>query len=194
MNLLAHFYLSHATPSLIVGSFLGDFVKGKQYEKFDSSIVEGILLHREVDYFTDFHPTFLQSKHRLVEQHRHYAGVIVDIFYDHFLAKNWKDYSKIPLEDFTQQVYRTLHEQQSILPPKAQRVLHYMSQHNWLVHYADLEGINRTLGGMEKRSHYPNQMGLATQDLEAYYQDYQQEFSDFFVDIQRHTRGWLAKR
>ncbi|MEM9830117.1 MAG: ACP phosphodiesterase [Bacteroidota bacterium] len=194
MNLLAHFYLSHATPSLIVGSFLGDFVKGKQYEKYDSSIVKGILLHREVDYFTDFHPTFLKSKRRLVDQHRHYAGVIVDIFYDHFLAKNWKEYSEIPLKAFTQQVYRTLHQQHALLPTKAQRVLHYMSQYNWLLHYAKLDGIAKTLQGMEKRSPYSNQMGSATRDLQDDYEDYEQEFSGFFAEIQKHSQDWLGKR
>ncbi len=194
MNLLAHFYLSRFTPSLMVGSFLGDFVKGKQYQKFEPALAEGILLHREIDYFTDFHSIFLQSKHRLVDQHRHFAGVIVDIFYDHFLAKNWRDYSEVPLENFTQQIYRTLYEQETHLPPKAQQVLHYMSQHDWLQHYAELEGIARTLRGMEKRSRYPNQMGSAVENLQQHYESFEHEFFDFFVAVEQHAQWWLAKR
>ncbi|MGB3589218.1 MAG: acyl carrier protein phosphodiesterase [Tunicatimonas sp.] len=193
MNLLAHFYLSRATAPLMVGSFLGDFVKGKKYQTFEPAIAEGILLHREIDYFTDFHPVFLQSKHRLVDQHHHFAGVIVDIFYDHFLAKNWHSYSDIPLETFTQKIYRTLHEQQTILPQKAQQVLRYMREHDWLRNYAELEGIARTLRGMEKRSRYPNQMGSATENLLQHYERFEQEFSEFFEQVRVHTREWLTE-
>ncbi|WKN43748.1 acyl carrier protein phosphodiesterase [Tunicatimonas pelagia] len=191
MNLLAHFYLSRSSSPLIVGSFLGDFVKGKQYQKFDSPLAEGILFHREIDFFTDFHPIFLQSKHRLVDQHRHYAGVIVDIFYDHFLAKNWPEYCETSLKTFTQQIYQVLHEQQTLLPPKAQQMLHYMSQHNWLLYYAELEGIARTLKGMEKRSRYPNQMGSAIANLQQHYESFEQEFSDFFAAVNQHSQAWL---
>jgi len=194
MNLLAHFYLSRATAPLLVGSFLGDFVKGKQYQAFEPALAEGILLHREIDYFTDFHPTFLRSKHRLVAQHHHFAGVIVDIFYDHFLAKQWHNYSEVPLEDFTQEIYRTLFQQQDLLPPKAQQVLHYMSEHDWLRHYAELEGIARTLRGMEKRSRYPNQMGSATENLQQHYEYFEHEFAEFFEQVQGHTQEWLAQR
>nr|WKN37484.1 ACP phosphodiesterase [Tunicatimonas sp. TK19036] len=192
MNFLAHFYLSGHTPSMIIGSFLGDFVKGSQYQQFDTSVAEAILLHREIDQYTDHHPAFLESKHRLQEKHNHYSGVIVDIFYDHFLANAWSDYSDEPLETFAQTVYQTLHKQHAILPPDARQVLHYMSQHNWLVNYEQLEGIRRTLMGMEKRSQYPNQMGAAITDLTNHFEEFEQEFSLFFPDLQQHVENWLV--
>ncbi|MEQ9440064.1 MAG: acyl carrier protein phosphodiesterase [Cyclobacteriaceae bacterium] len=190
MNFLAHFYLSRHTPAMIIGSFLGDFVKGSQYQEYDESVAQAILLHREVDRYTDQHPTFLESKHRLQARHNHYSGVIVDILYDHFLAKTWQEYSKKPLADFAEMVYRTLHDERETIPPTARDVLHYMTRHNWLVNYAHPEGIARTLAGMEKRSSYPNQMSTAMVDLTNHYEDFAREFSLFFSDIQDHVAAW----
>jgi len=175
---------------MIIGSFLGDFVKGKQYQNFDETIARAILLHREIDRYTDFHPIFRQSKRRLQAEHNHYSGVILDIFYDHFLATNWPNYSPDPLPDFADTVYFTLNQQLSLLPVRAQRVLHYMSQHNWLVNYASREGVHRTLKGMESRSPYPNQMSQAVTDLDQHYDAFQQEFTEFFLDIQQHVSIW----
>lgn len=179
---------------MIIGSFLGDFVKGKQYQNFDKPIAQGILLHREIDHFTDHHPVFLQSKRRLQTKHNHYSGVIVDIFYDHFLAKNWSEYSTETLSHFASQVYGTLQSQQDLLPIKAQRVLHYMSEHNWLVNYAGLKGIRRTLQGMESRSPYPNQMSQGVNDLTDYYEAFSKEFTEFFQDLQQHSQAWWFNR
>ncbi len=175
---------------MIIGSFLGDFIKGKQYQTFDKTIASAILLHREIDYYTDHHPIFRQSKRRLQAEHNHYSGVILDIFYDHFLAANWPNYSSDPLADFADSVYLTLNQQLSLLPMRAQRVLYYMSQHNWLVNYASLGGVRRTLQGMESRSPYPNQMSQAVTDLDQHYDQFQQEFNEFFLDIQKHVVVW----
>ena len=103
MNFLAHLYLSGDNEQIIVGNFIGDFVKGRNaLQTFDPTIALGIELHRAIDQFTDTHPVVRSSKDRLRPKYRHYAGVIVDIFYDHFLARKWNDYHKTPLPEFAQ--------------------------------------------------------------------------------------------
>ena len=192
MNFLAHFFLSHQTPELIVGSYLGDFVKGKQYQHYDLAVGQGILLHREIDRYTDAHPIFRQSKHRLSQQHGHYAGVIVDIFYDHLLATQWSAYSEMPLPDFAAYIYTVLQQYIRQMPASAQRVSGYMQAHNWLANYAHSEGVTRTLSGMQQRAHFPNRMGQALDDFARHEYFYAQEFQAFFPQIQQHVTNFLA--
>lgn len=187
MNLLAHFFLSHQTPELIVGSFLGDFVKGKQYLQYHEAIRQGILLHREIDRYTDTHPILLQSKHRLSAQYGHYAGVIVDIFYDYLLAKHWPAYSPVPLAQFAQRTYSSLQQHYRVMAPPAQRVFGYMRAHDWLTNYGHLQGVARTLSGLEQRARFPNQMSQAVEDLERDEPMYTQEFQAFFPQVQHHA-------
>lgn len=187
MNFLAHFFLSHQTPELMVGSYLGDFVKGKQYQQYEPAVGEGILLHREIDRYTDVHPSFLQSKRRLSTHHGHYAGVIVDIFYDHLLAAHWPMYSDVPLPRFAQRVYSTLTQRRELMPPLARQVFGYMKEYDWLASYAHVEGVARTLSGMQRRARFPNRMGQATADLARHKHLYTLEFQEFFPQVQQHV-------
>src|SRR5690606_7271733 len=116
MNFLAHIYLSGENPLIKVANFMADSIRGKKYLNYSSDIQKGILLHREIDTFTDAHPTVRKSTKKLHANYGHYSGVIVDIFYDHFLAKNWKDYSKIPLDVYVDEFYDLLGEHYEILP------------------------------------------------------------------------------
>ena len=92
MNFLAHIYVSGDNDLVKIGNFMADSIRGHSYDVYPMEIQKGILLHRSIDSFTDMHPIYRQSKHRLHEKYGHYSGVIMDIFYDHFLAKNWKTY------------------------------------------------------------------------------------------------------
>ncbi len=194
MNFLAHFLLSHQTPERTVGSFLGDFVRGKRYQTYGPEIAQGIILHREIDRFTDAHPVFRQSKRRLVPQQGHYAGVVVDVFYDHLLARHWKRYHHEPLSDFAPEVYATLRGQYEQLPPLAQRVLDYMETQDWLTNYTHREAIRRTLSGMQRRAKFPNQMGQAIANLIENESSYTQEFEAFFPQLQQHVSDLQVKR
>ena len=187
MNFLAHFFLSHQTPALVVGSYLGDFVRGKQYQDYDPAVGRGILLHREIDRYTDAHPVFRQSKYRLNQHHGHYAGVIVDIFYDHLLATHWSAYGDVPLPRFAQQMYTILQQHIALMPIPARQVFRYMREHDWLANYAYQEGIARTLSGMQRRARFPNQMGQAVADFVRHEPRYTQEFRAFLPHIQQHV-------
>ena len=182
MNFLAHAYLSGDNAKLLVGNFIGDFVKGKQYKTLEAEVARGVLLHRAIDDFTDQHPVVGQSKARLRDKYRHYSGVIVDMAYDHFLASNWPGYHPQALLEYTEHVYDILEDHRSILPERMKMVLRFMKQYNWLYQYATLEGIHQALSGMSRRTKFDSKMEEAAADIEKHYQGLQQEFDAFLPD------------
>ncbi|HEY9005947.1 acyl carrier protein phosphodiesterase [Ohtaekwangia sp.] len=192
MNFLAHLYLSGDDPEVMVGNFMGDFVKGRNLlQQFNTTVVKGIELHRTIDEFTDKHPIVKQSKDRLRTTYRHYAGVIVDVFYDHYLAKYWDQYHTALLPDFAEYAYNTIEGYDPILPDNLKRMLPYMIRGNWLVHYAQVEGIQRALTGMARRTPYESRMDEAAGDLRKYYADFKAEFELFFPQLKQHAEDFL---
>ncbi|MEL1253779.1 acyl carrier protein phosphodiesterase [Flavobacterium sp. DGU38] len=191
MNFLAHIYLSGENDLIKIGNFMADGIRGKQFEHFPVDVQKGILLHRFIDTYTDSHDIFRQSTKRLHEKYHHYAGVIVDIIYDHFLAKNWTKYSDEKLENFIHRFYRSLHENYSILTEKTQDLMPYMIERNWLLSYQTIEGIHQILTQMDKRSKNISKMQFASEDLKEFYTEFEQEFTLFFEDIQLQSRKKL---
>lgn len=191
MNFLAHIYLSGDNDLVKIGNFMADGIHGKP-DTFPEDVQKGILLHRAIDTYTDTHPIFRQGTKRLHAAYHHYAGVIMDIFYDHFLAKNWKDYSEIPLDDFTASFYQSLHDNYDILTDKTKGLMPYMTRDNWLASYATIEGIGRILKQMDHRTKYRSGMGGSVKELVEYYDAYETEFRDFFADIQAHVKEKMA--
>jgi acyl carrier protein phosphodiesterase len=195
MNFLAHILLSGNNEKVMLGNFIGDFVKGRNALKsFESEIVKGIELHRSIDLFTDKHPVVSRSKDRLRSKYRHYSGVIVDVFYDHFLAKNWNQFHEEPLPDFVEKTYRTVERFESILPKEVKYMLPYMTKGNWLVNYSKVEGIHRALSGMARRTTYDSKMDEAMDDLLRNYDDFKKEFEEFFPALKTHCDNWLLER
>ena len=194
MNFLAHLYLSGNRTKIMVGNFIGDFVKGRNLNgRYEPEIVAGIEMHRAIDHFTDHHPVVAQSKDRLRPKYRHYSGVIVDVFYDHFLARNWNQYHDQLLPDFARGTYAIIQQHNAILPNEVRQMLPYMIQGNWLVNYARVEGINRALSGMASRTPYKSMMEEATVELEASYEEFKKEFATFFPILQRWADQWLME-
>jgi len=140
-------------------------------------------LHRAIDFYTDHHPVTSQSKERLYPVHHKYSGVVVDLYYDHFLAKNFNSYSSVPIDVFASNTYKTLLLNKDIMPTGVQFFLPYMIERNWLVNYATVEGIGRTLIGLGKRVSFENKMQEATIDLERHYSSFEEEFSVFFPQL-----------
>lgn len=192
MNFLGHIFLSGDDPDLLFGNYIGDFVKGSQHESLPDAIQKGVLLHREIDSYTDQHPATADSKDRLRLKYRHYAGVIVDLYYDHFLASLWREYHTVPLRDYTEQVYDMVRDRQIHLPVKAIRTFQYMSRDNWIYHYRHIEGIEQALNGMSRRTRFDSRMDEAGTELRHYYDDFKEEFRRLLPDIQAHVKAWLA--
>jgi len=191
MNFLAHIYLSGNDDEITIGNFIADGIRGKRYRNYPIGIQKGILLHRQIDTFTDAHPTVRQSTKRLHANYSHYSGVIVDILYDHFLAKNWLDYSDIPLKVYTERVYDMLTENFEILPNRTQKMLPHMISGNWLLSYAKIEGIQKVLDGMNRRTKNISGMNKATTELKHYYDEFELEFKSFFEELQLFSKQAL---
>lgn len=190
MNFLAHIYLSGNNDFIKIGNFIADGIHGHP-QGYHPEIIKGIIIHREIDTFTDAHPLFRIGTKRLHARYHHYAGVIMDIFYDHFLAKNWSTYCNTPIEIFAQQFYALLHEQYEILPERNKDMIPHMTRYNWLVSYASIEGIDRTLKQMDSRTKMRSGMGNAVDELKQYYSEYEEEFKTFFDEIQHHIKQKL---
>ena len=183
MNFLAHIFLSGNNNELMIGNFIADYIKGQKKNDFPPQITKGIELHRAIDDFTDHHPVTLESKKRLYPNHHKYSGVVVDLYYDHFLAKNFTTYSKIPLDKFASTTYKIILSYNDVLPPKVKEFLPFMIERNWLLNYASVEGIGKTLTGLGKRVSFENRMNEATIDLNKYYYLFEEEFSIFFPQL-----------
>jgi len=188
MNFLAHLFLSGKDQDTIIGNFIGDSVKGSDFNNYPDSIKNGILLHRKIDYFTDNHPTVHKSKIRLRPKYRKFAPVIVDIFYDHFLASNWSEYHYETLNIYTQRIYSILTNQKQIFPNKAGKMLPYMIAGNWLYNYKDIKGIEWALKGMSRRTIFNSNMETAHIELEREKKEYQKEFNDFFPELVNYVK------
>lgn len=193
MNFLAHLYLAK-NPQGQIGNFIADAIKGKQYRHLPLKIQKGIIHHRAIDTYTDQHPIVKRSKQRLNPKYRHFKGVIIDIFYDHFLAKNWHQYSSISLEKFSQEHYQLLENNFDILPKKTQHLLPYMKEQNWLYNYRSMEGISQILWGMNKRTKGISQMDLAQEDLKNNYLEFEEDFTQFFKELMQYSEAFLENQ
>ncbi|UAN00071.1 acyl carrier protein phosphodiesterase [Polaribacter litorisediminis] len=167
----------------MIGNFIADHIRGNNYKDFSKEIQQGIFMHREIDTFTDAHKIVRKSKRRLHQRYRHYDGIIIDIFYDYFLAKNWRNYSAIPLEIYTHSVYTLFDSIKLELPIKAQNFITYMIEYNILFNYQYKEGIAKVLNGMNARTKGKSQMHLAIEDLNLLEEELQEDFILFFKDL-----------
>jgi len=183
MNFLAHIYLSFDDDEVAIGNFIADSIRSRKYTHLPIKIQKGIQLHRAIDAYTDSHALHKQSSKRLYPIYRHYSRVIVDIFYDHFLAKNWLQYSDMPLDQYVGDFYYLLERNYNLLPKGVQRMMPYMITDNWLLNYGNIEGISKVLNGMNRRTQNKSKMNLAVHELQTYYTDFEDDFTRFFEDL-----------
>lgn len=192
MNFLAHIYLSGDDDLVKIGNFMADGIHGKP-DQFPAAVQKGIVLHRAIDTYTDAHPIFRQGTKRLHARYHHYAGVIMDIFYDHFLAKNWAEYHSQPLEAYTSAFYKALEDNYEILTEKTKGLMPYMIQYNWLASYATIEGISRILTQMDKRTKDKSGMRTSSDELIEFYSEYEAEFTAFFAELRAFVKEKTAE-
>lgn len=183
MNYLAHLYLAEDEPESLIGSLMGDFAKGRIDEALAPGIRWGIVVHRRVDVFTDAHAIVGRSKRRLRPEFRRYGGILVDLYFDHFLALQWSRYSDVPLGDFSQRVYRILEDHRKNLPPRMQRGVSYMIDNDLLLSYREIDGIRRALIGIEGRLKRQSRLREAVSDLEHNYPFLEADFAGFFPEL-----------
>lgn len=202
MNFLAHLYLAGPDPAapayddLVVGNFIADSVPGRQLDAYPPGVREGIRLHRAIDTFTDAHPVVRQTTARLRQAgYGKYAGVIADMFFDHFLAYHFAEFwSSETLAEFTRRQYALLRRRQAEFPARVQHFLPYLVQHNWLLSYAEIEGIRRALSGLSRRATPGSGMETATEELRRHYAAYEADFRAFFPELQAFVNEKLAMK
>lgn len=188
MNYLAHVFLADDTPESVVGAILGDFVKGAAKNNYPLIIQRNIELHRRIDSFTDAHPIVRVSKSLVSAERRRFAGVLLDIFFDHFLAKHWNSFSQIALASFTINVYAALQQHHDILPERLQRMLPFMRAEDWLGSYAQTEWIEITLQRMARRLKRGEMLANGAVELREHYNRFEQDFLHFFPLLQSFVR------
>jgi acyl carrier protein phosphodiesterase len=180
MNYLAHAYLSFGNDEILVGNMISDFVKGKTKFNFPINIQKGINLHRMIDAFTDTHFATKQAKQVFRPAVGLYSGAFVDVVYDHFLAKDEKEFSLHGLKNFAEKTYEVLNNYTFLLPEKFNKMLPFMSSGNWLLNYRFTQGIEKSFGGVFRRAKYlENNMitfHLFIENYDLLYSCYQQFF------------------
>ncbi|OKL41473.1 acyl carrier protein phosphodiesterase [Pontibacter flavimaris] len=189
MNYLAHIYLSGNDNELLVGNFMADAVKGRQAELYAPGIAKGIRLHRLIDTYTDTHPVVAETKARLRPKYKKFSPVVADMYYDHFLARNFSAYAGEPLPDFVQKAYTLIGQHHHVLPPRMQHLFEYMQRQNWLESYAEVEGIGQALQGMSRRTTFASGMETAAEELVEQYDLYFADFQVFFPELERYVAG-----
>jgi acyl carrier protein phosphodiesterase len=188
MNFLAHQYLSGESEKVKIGNFIGDYIKGKKYQDYHAEVQKGILLHRNIDYFTDHHPIFLQSSNRLKEGYKRYSGVVIDLIYDHFLAKNWNKYHTQAISKFVTNTHEILVRNYLILPHKVKLFLPFIIHSRRLESYSTIEGLQSALEIMSRRTSLPDQTDYAIRTLLDEYDDFENEFDNFMNDLITYVR------
>lgn len=190
MNWLAHAYLSTRTDEDLLGSILGDFILGVDWRtRYNKKIQQGILTHFEVDRFTDSHPVFIRSCDRISEHNRKYAHVFVDIYYDHYLAKHWKDFSDRKLEDFIDHFYNVLLRYEHILSPKLAQIVPFMVSGNWLLSYRKVWGIQSVIRRLAHRIPRKSTFHEGSEEFLEHYDEFEEDFFEFFPLIVKHIKG-----
>ncbi|MEZ0484361.1 acyl carrier protein phosphodiesterase [Fibrella aquatica] len=189
MNLLAHAWLSDKNDDYLIGNFIGDFIKGDpmhpRHGLFPAEI-DGIRIHRAIDSFTDSHEEVQAVRTLLYPRCHKYAGVAVDVFFDHFLATQFKEVTGDVLDEFVRYVYATLHTRKDRLPLRAARMAHYMMEQDWLRHYQTTAGIDRALSGLARRTQFPSGLDTVVDDLVLHYDAINLHFLRFWPLLKAH--------
>jgi len=192
MNFLAHVFLSGNNTPLAIGNLIADRIKGNQVKKLPSEIQKGVYLHREIDEFTDKHPIFKECVRELFPKYRHYSRVLVDMYFDHFLAANWQRYHPVPLAEFSEDFYDKLEVESTQFSDSIQKFIRALIQYNWFDEYRTVEGLRKILSQMERRTKFPSNLAAATEDLLQKYPYFEDRFFEFMIELISFTKNKLA--
>ncbi len=188
MNYLSHLALAPNTDAARIGNLLGDFVKGTEIslrQLYPEELVDGIMLHRAIDKFTDKQPAFIASRKLLAPERRRYAGVVVDLIYDHFLSVHWDDLYDQPLDNFIEEIYTTIDEKKEWQLGTLKEAFPYMKSQNWLGCYGTLEGMNMTFRRVSSRSRFTTLIADTHLDLEKHYNEFEVHFHEIYHDLRK---------
>jgi acyl carrier protein phosphodiesterase len=185
MNYLAHIFLSGTDEAVVIGNFIGDYVKGRDYLMYPPNIRKGLVLHRKIDWFTDTHKIVQQSKRYFAPKYHKWAGIAVDILYDHFLIKNWHKFCPITLEEYKHDIFDVLQKYYPVLPERVRYLASSFIQNDWIGAYSTQEGVVNILYRMSLRTPLPDESAFAAEILRKYYVQIDSEFMTYFPELIR---------
>ena len=197
MNFLAHLALAGPSDASLLGNIMADFAKGTRehlFDEFPKEVVEGMLMHRSIDKFTDAHPIFKEASALMETKRRRFAGIVIDIFFDHYLSIHWSKFYSTDLEEFIEQSYQTLAKQSQVHSELFALVLPHMRRENWLGCYGTKDGIKLTLNRVSQRSKYTAIIADCYQDFEDNYSEFEAIFLRIYPDLIEYAKGLAPKR
>ncbi len=183
MNYLAHLYLSEDSPESLLGRIMGDFVKGTIGDRYPLKIKRGIKLHRKIDAYTDSHPTTRASRNLYSPARRRFAGIIVDLCYDHFLYRHWPQFADVAIDQFICRIYDILMAHRTALPARMAAMVPVMIREDWLGSYQDLMGVEKALSRLSQRVTNGDRLLGATEEIKLQYRSLEANFLIFFPDL-----------
>ena len=192
MNLVAHQYLSFENKALQIGNLLGETVKGNQYLNYPEDIQTGILLHREIDTFTDSHEIVKQSSSYFHATQHKFSPIIIDVIYDYFLIKHWNNFSNTPFQEFKIECYQLFEDEQTNLPKKLQETIFYLLKYDWFQNYSTIDCFQQTLKGIGSRAKYSNNLHEIIPEFEKNYTQLESDFLIFFPQLFTHCKNFLS--
>jgi acyl carrier protein phosphodiesterase len=193
MNFLAHCFLSGDEDELMVGNFLADYIGNRPLDQYPAGVQKGVLLHREIDAYTDAHPEVLKGVRRLYPYHHKYSTVIIDILYDYLLVHNWATYSVQPVKEYTQATYKVLLSYIQIMPARLQKNLPLMVADDWLFRYGTMDGLDDTFARLKRRVSKPEHFEGVLESLQRDFRLLNKEFNLFFPDLLDRVRVFLER-
>lgn len=177
----------------MIGNFLGDFYKGSNFEGLPKAVADGVRLHREIDWFTDNHPLVKESLLPLRNEIGRYAGVALDVYFDHLLALSWNSWSEIQLSEYVQRIYSVLREGRSYLNERGNKTFYYMSLHDWLSTYREWEGMHRALVGLSRRTKFESNLEFASKSLKKNSMILENKFFSFYPILNNFCKDFLLE-
>ena len=187
MNYLSHLFLSENSEESIVGNLLGDFVKGALTDNYPAGILKGIRTHRKVDFYTDKHPVVKETRRLISDERKRYSGVLIDIFFDHFLSIHWNNYSDTDYEDFIEGAYEVLLKYRDIYPEKGKILIPGIVEKDWLRKYKSLEGLKLVFEKMSMRVKKQNPLPGSEEELIGNYSAMEENFKIFFPELMKYV-------
>lgn len=193
MNYLAHIALSGDNTDVLIGNFIGDFIKGDDFENYPKNLKKGMLLHRAIDSFTDSHPLTIQSKRRFYKEFPKVGGIITDIVYDYFLCQHWNKFYSIKLDNFIKQTYQTLELNKSKFPKEMEYLYQHLTTNDWFQRYKTQEGTALSLTQIGNRMNYSKDLSLSFNivydNIDAFYH----EFDTFYLELKDFCKHFIAE-
>ena len=193
MNFLGHLYFSNNDPQLMIANLFGDFVKGRDLSKYPAHIQKGIILHREIDTYIDYHPVVLNLMHQLYESLPKISGIAVDLYFDHLLAVNWNKYHSTDFDDFIQAFYNTKIESIEYYSEDFLNMISKMKKMNWLHYYQFQEGLIKSCNGLSRRISFENKLNNAPTIFLSKQKEIEESFELFMNDAIPYLKDFLSK-